>query len=474
MAKTDKSEIPNPKSEMRFSVLTWGCQMNEDDSRQISNLIEQTGYRPTEDVSDADIVMLNTCSVREKPEQKVRSKLGELRLLKLEKPSLIIGVCGCMAQRDGLALRKSMPFIDLVIGTASIPELPMLIEEVRRTRRFASALKLPNRNGKPKPVSIPRLVGKVGLKMFVPVMYGCDNFCTYCVVPHVRGPERSRPAEEIVAEVEALVSKGCREVTLVGQNVNSYAGESGRVSEGARGEHEVSHSPTLPLPHSDFAELLDRIDDIAGLERIRFTTSHPKDLSDRLITAIAEFPKVCEHLHLPMQSGDNDVLRRMGRGYTIEHYIDLVDNLRIRVPGITITTDILIGFPGETGAQFRNTLDALEAIRFDGAFMFAFNPRPGTAAAEMDGQVENRIKTRRLVELIAVQNGFTLETNQERVGQVFEVLAEGPSERDPSRMSGYTRHNKTMNFKAGADVTGKLILVRAEKAHPWGFSGEIL
>jgi len=458
MTNTGKSEIQNPKPDLTFSVLTWGCQMNEDDSRQIANLIEQMGYRPADDASDADIIMLNTCSVREKPEQKVRSKLGELRLLKLEKPELIIGVCGCMAQKDGLALRKSMPFIDIVMGTASIPELPTLIEEVRRTRRFASALQMPSRNGKPVTSSVARVVGEVGLKMFVPVMYGCDNFCAYCVVPQVRGPERSRPAAEIIAEVEQLVAKGCREVTLVGQNVNSYRGESGGAS----------------VAHWDFAELLDTIDDIAGLERIRFTTSHPKDLSDRLIGAIAEFPKVCEHLHLPMQSGDNNVLHKMGRGYTIEHYVDLVDKLRIRVPSITITTDILIGFPGEMGAQFRNTLDAMEAIRFDGAFMFAFNPRPGTAAAEMDGQIENKIKTRRLVELIAVQNEITLETNQERAGQVFEVLAEGPSERDPSRMTGYTRHNKTVNFKADADVAGKLVMVHAEKAHPWGFSGEIV
>lgn len=460
---TGKSETRNPKSPMRYSVLTWGCQMNEDDSRQIANLIEQMGYRPAEDPSDADIIMLNTCSVREKPEQKVRSKLGELRLLKLETPGLIIGVCGCMAQKDGLALRKSMPFIDIVLGTASIPELPILIEEVRQTRRFASALGLPNRNGKLVTSSVARVVGGVGLKMFVPIMYGCDNFCAYCVVPQVRGPERSRPAEEIVAEIEQLVAKGCREVTLVGQNVNSYRGESGGAGEGGSGRPGVW----------DFAELLDTIDDVAGLERIRFTTSHPKDLSDRLIRAIAEFPKICEHVHLPLQSGDDNVLARMGRGYTIERYVDLVDKLRIRVPNIAITTDVLIGFPGETDLMFRNTLDAMEAIRFDGAFMFAFNPRPGTAAAEMDGQIENRIKTRRLVELIAVQNEITLETNQERAGQIFEVLAEGPSERDPSRMTGYTRHNKTVNFKADADVAGKLVMVRAEKAHPWGFSGEI-
>ncbi len=447
-------------SEEKFCVLTWGCQMNEDDSRQIGNLLGQMGYHPTGDPADADIVMLNTCSVREKPEQKVRSKLGELRLVKKERPGMIIGVCGCMAQRDGLALRKAMPFIDIVIGTANITELPTLVEQVRQRRRFVSSLTLPDRNGKQAPASVDRVVAEVGLKMFVPVTFGCDNFCTYCVVPHVRGPERSRPAEEVIAEVTELVAKGCREVTLVGQNVNSY-----------RGQTAGSRQQTADV---DFAELLAMVDEIQGLERIRFTTSHPKDLSDRLIHAIAELPKVCEHLHLPIQSGDNEILRRMGRGYTIEHYLELIDKVRTRVPGIAITTDVLIGFPGESGEQFQNTLDAVKAIRFDGAFMFAFNPRPGTAAAEMDGQIDHRTKMRRLVELIDVQNEITLTNNLEREDEVFEVLAEGPSERNPSKMTGYTRHNKTVNFRGAARVTGKLVTIQAIKAHPWGFTGEIV
>lgn len=442
-----------------FMIMTWGCQMNEDDSTQMASLLARAGYLSTDDVSRADIIVLNTCSVREKPEQKVRSKLGELRLLKKERPDLIIAVCGCMAQRDGLELRKAMPFIDLVLGTASIPRLPSLIEDVRKSRGFVFALDLPLRNGKQPSntrrttcCNVERVIGDVRLRMFVPVMYGCDNFCTYCVVPHVRGPERSRAAVEIIAEVQELVEKGCREITLVGQNVNSYRGESA---------------------DTDFADLLERVNDVEGLERIRFTTSHPKDLTDRLIEAIADLPKVCEHLHLPMQSGDNEILRRMGRGYTAEQYLDLVDKLRLRVPGVSLTTDVMVGFPGETDDEFDNTLALVQAVGFNGAFMFAFNPRPETAAALMDDQIDGRTKTRRLVELIAVQNEITFRGNEERVGEVFEVLTEGQSQRDSSRMTGHTRGNKTVNFKARANETGDLVMVRVRQAHPWGFSGEI-
>ena len=446
-----------------YMILTWGCQMNEDDSQQMANLLEQMGYRQASDESDADIILLNSCSVRAKPEHKVMSKLGELRLLKEEKPGLIIGVCGCMAQREGEKLLKQAPFVDLLMGTAAIHELPQLIEQVQQGHRRVVALDLPKRNGRSSGIShTSRAIGHVGLKMFVPVMYGCNNFCAYCVVPFARGPERSRSVEEVVSEINGLVSKGCREVTLVGQNVNSYQGAA------SRQQSAVSKS------HTDFAGLLEELNDIPGLERIRFITSHPKDLSDELIEAIAELPKVCERLHLPLQSGDDDILRRMGRGYTVEHYMALVDKLRERIPSIALTTDVMVGFPGETDEQFRNTLDTVQAIRYDSAFMFAFNLRPGTAAAEMDNQLDNPTKTRRLIELIAVQNDITLERNQEQIGKVLEVLAEGPSEKDSAKTTGYTRTNKTINFPTKDDLAGKIVKVRAEIAHPWGFTGELI
>ncbi|HUV04229.1 MAG TPA: MiaB/RimO family radical SAM methylthiotransferase [Armatimonadota bacterium] len=465
-----------------FMILTWGCQMNDDDSLQMANLLEQMGCRQTSEESDADIILLNTCSVRAKPEEKVRSKLGELRLLKQKKRDLVIGVCGCMAQLDSEEFLRRTPFVDLVMGTACIHELPMLIQRIRRSGGRIAALDLPERNGSSVIAHTLRVVGKVGLRMFVPIMYGCNNFCAYCVVPYARGPERSRPPEEIVAEVTELVSHGCKEVTLVGQNVNSYGegkrpqtadGRLQRVDHPPVDEHpQITRHSSLVPPH-DFAGLVERLNAVAGLERIRFTTSHPKDLSDRLIEAIAGLPKVCEHLHLPLQAGDDGILRRMRRGYTAAHYMALVDRLRERVPGISLTADMMVGFPGETEEQFRNTLKVLETIRFDGAFMFAFNPRAGTAAAEMDGQVDGPTKMRRLYELIELQNRITLEKNQAEVGRLFEVLVEGPSEKDPSRMSGRTRTNKTVNFPDGAQLSGQLVAVRAETAHPWGFTGKM-
>ena len=443
-------------------VLTWGCQMNEDDSRQMANLLEQMGYRQASEESDADVILLNTCSVRAKPEQKVRSKLGELRLIKLEKKNLIIGVCGCMAQREGEALQKRMPYIDLVIGTASIPEIPMLIEQAKQGRRRLTALDLPEK-GSNGASHTHRIIESAGLKTFVPVMYGCNNFCAYCVVPYARGPERSRLPDEIVSEVTDLVSKGCREVTLVGQNVNSYG-----CSAASRQQPAASNKRT------DFAELLCLVNDVSGIQRIRFMTSHPKDLNDRLIEAMAELPKVCEHLHLPLQSGDNDILHRMGRGYTVERYRTLTDRLRERVPGISLTSDILVGFPGETEEQFQNTLKTIEAVRFDAAYTFAFNARPGTAAAQMEDQLDGPTKIRRLREVISIQEKINLEKNQADIGREFEVLVDGRNEKDSSKMTGYTRTSKIINFPGELELAGRLLTVRAKTAHPCGFTGELV
>ncbi len=453
-----------------YKILTWGCQMNEDDSQQMANLLEQMGYRPASEESEADIILLNTCSVREKPEQKVKSKLGELRVLKQQNPDLIIGVCGCMAQREGKQLLKNASPVDLVVGTASIYELPMLIEQVRQGRGRIVADQMPERrNGKSNGrAHVSRTVNHGGLKAFVPVMYGCNNFCAYCVVPSARGPERSRPPQEIIAEITDLVSRGCREVTLVGQNVNSYHGVTSDQSSVISDQSSVISEPM------DFAELLVAVDEIEGLERIQFTTSHPKDLSERLIYVMSELPKVCEHLHLPIQSGDNEILRRMGRKYTVDHYLRLVDRLRARTPGIALTTDVMVGFPGETHEQFKNTIHTVNEIRYDAAFMFAFNPRPGTAAEKMDGQIDTATKTRRLIELIAIQNEITLEKNLDQVGSIFEILVERPSEKDPDKLTGYTRTNKTVNFPGSPDLIGKLVKVRATIAHPWGFTGEMV
>lgn len=436
----------------KFIIFTWGCQMNEDDSEQIASLLMQMGYMPTDMADEADLAVLVTCSVRAKPEQKAKSKLGELRLLKESKPDMLVGVCGCMAQKEGEALKKGRPYLDFVVGTNSIWQIPDLICEAQARRKFRSALSMPQ-SASDELTLPPRTSRQTNaLKSFLPVMYGCDNFCAYCVVPHVRGRERSRPMEDIVREARELAAGGRKEVTLLGQNVNSYGN-------------------TL-AEDVDFADVLWAVSEVEGIERIRFTTSHPKDLSDGLIAAMRDLPKVCEHIHLAVQSGDDEILRRMNRKYTSDHVRERIRSLREAVPDIAITTDFLVGFPGETDEQFENTMRFAEEMRFDAAFMFAFNPIPRTAAAAMDGQLSWQAKNERLRRLIKLQNAITCEINDASIGQAYEVLVEGISPKDPSRVTGLTRQNKTVNFVGDRSMVGSLVQVRVTEGHLYGFVGE--
>ena len=439
-------------TDRKFIMFTWGCQMNEDDAEQIASLLMQMGYSPTDNQEEADLAMLVTCSVRAKPEQKAKSKLGELRLAKESNPGMIIGVCGCMAQKEGEQLRKHRPYLDLVIGTASIWRIPELICEVQRKRGFRSALELPQSASDSSAIAVRTVRHDVSIKSFVPVMYGCDNYCSYCVVPYVRGKERSREVDDIVREVGELALSGRKEVALLGQNVNSYG-------------------VTLPEP-TDFAELLRAVSDVDGIERIRFTTSHPKDLSDKLIEAMRALPKVCEHIHLAVQSGDDEILARMNRKYTSPHIRERVAALRSAVPEIAVTTDFLVGFPGETEAQFDNTMRLAQEVRFDAAFMFAFNPIPRTAAAGMADQLPEAVKSERLNRLINLQNAITCEVNDNCIGNTYEVLVEGVSPKDPMRLTGLTRQNKTMNFPGSLGMIGKQVCVRVTEGHLYGFVGE--
>lgn len=439
-------------SDRKFIIFTWGCQMNEDDAEQIASLLMQMGYSPTDIEQEADLAVLVTCSVREKPEQKAKSKLGELRLIKESNPGMIIGVCGCMAQKEGEQLRKHRPYLDFVVGTASIWRIPELICEVQRKRGFRFALEMPRDASDGRGVP-PRTARQgVSIKSFVPVMYGCDNFCSYCVVPYVRGKERSRELGGIVREVGELAASGRKEVTLLGQNVNSYGAA---LSE-----------PT------DFSDLLRAVSDVGGIERIRFTTSHPKDLSDKLIKAIRDLPKVCEHIHLAVQSGDDEILARMNRAYTSAHIRERVAALRSAIPDIAITTDFLVGFPGETEEQFANTMRLAEGARFDAAFMFAFNPIPRTVAAGMEDQLATSVKNERLNRLIRLQNAITCEVNCAGIGNTYEVLVEGVSPKDTGRLTGLTRQNKTVNFPGSLDMIGRCVCVRATEGHLYGFVGE--
>ncbi len=427
--------------------------MNEDDAEQIASYLMQMGYSPTDDQQEADVAMLVTCSVREKPENKAKSKLGELHIIKQSNPKMIIGVCGCMAQKEGKQLRRHRPYLDLVIGTANIWQIPELIAQIERKHEFRSALDLP-RTPSEECVVPPRTNRHgVSIKSFVPVMYGCDNYCSYCVVPYVRGKERSRALDDIVREVTGLARNGRKEVTLLGQNVNSYGA-------------------TLD-EHVDFADLLAAINDIDGIKRIRFTTSHPKDLSDKLIMAMRDLPKVCEHIHLAVQSGDDEVLARMNRKYTTAHLKERVAALRSAVPNIAITTDFLVGFPGETEEQFENTMRLAEEIRFDAAFMFAFNVIPNTVAAKMEDQLPMHAKNARLGRLIGLQNSITCEINNASVGQTYEVMVEATSPKDLTRLTGLTRQNKTVNFPGSHDSIGQILSVRVTEGHLYGFVGEM-
>ncbi|MCE5314370.1 MAG: tRNA (N6-isopentenyl adenosine(37)-C2)-methylthiotransferase MiaB [Armatimonadota bacterium] len=440
-------------TDRKFIIFTWGCQMNEDDAEQIANILMSMGYSSTQNEEEADVAMLVTCSVREKPEEKAKSKLGILREIKQRNPRMIIGVCGCMAQREGEKLKKGRPYLDLVIGTASIWQIPNLIRQVEDTRKFKYALDLPETSA--DALNVPPRVERAGesLKSFVPVMYGCNNFCAYCVVPYVRGRERSRPLADVVGEVERLALNGRREITLLGQNVNSY---------GATLDEKV-----------DFADLLRAVSAVNGIQRIRFTTSHPKDLSDRLIEAMRDLPNVCEHIHLAVQSGDDEILRRMNRRYTSSHFRERVAALRNAVPDIAITTDFLVGFPGETEQQFANTLALAEEIRLDAAFMFSYNVIPNTAAEKLDGQLTKKVKNERLGRLIEVQNRITCEINASHVGNIYEVLVEAVSSKDRTRVTGLTRQNKTVNFKGDASMIGKLVNVRTTEGHLYGYVGEM-
>lgn len=460
-----------------YHIITWGCQMNEEDSEQMSLYLERMGYQSVDDAADAEVVLLNTCSVRAKPEEKVWSELGRLRDLKRDRPDMIIGVCGCMAQVESVEIKRRAPHVDMVIGTANIAAIPELIAKAKRgeatdvptlpksgSKNFVAltALTLPPRKGAVV-TDVPQRATerRPKLKAHVPIMYGCDKFCTFCIVPFTRGRERSRPTTEILAEIETLALGGTKEVTLLGQTVNSYG-------------------KNLAEGRVPFCDLLEQINRVRGLARIRFTSPYPRDFTDDLIEAIGRLDKVCEHVHLPLQVADDDLLAEMHRGYTVERFLEIVDKLRSQVPGIAITTDIMLGYPGETEAQVENTLRAVEEIRFDSAFMFAYSPRPGTKAAEREDQVPQDVKIERLKRLVELQNRITVEINKAQVGQTFEVLVEGRSPKDRAKLTGLTRTLKTVNFPAPEGGTrpadsliGKLVNVRAIEDHLWGFTGEL-
>ncbi|MFN4197216.1 MAG: tRNA (N6-isopentenyl adenosine(37)-C2)-methylthiotransferase MiaB [Caldimicrobium sp.] len=427
----------------KIYIKTFGCQMNENDTEKVFLLLKDE-YVPVNAPEEADLILINTCSVREKPEHKLYSEIGRYKDLKKKKPEVIIGAMGCVAQQEGEKLLEKFPFLDLVLGTQGFYEIRKALEEVKKKRKPVVLTELK------KDFNFPLLISqdssKKRVKAYLTIMQGCDNFCSYCIVPYVRGREISRPIEDILAEAENLVKvEGVREITLLGQNVNSY------------GKNEPNNA--------DFVTLLEKLSEIEGLWRIRFTTNHPKDLSDRLIKVIAENPKVCKHIHLPLQAGSNKILKKMNRKYTREEYLEKVKKLRSACPEIAITSDIIVGFPGETEEDFEKTIEMLKLVRFQEIFSFKYSDRPFTAASKFDDKVPDEIKEKRLKKVHEVQALITEEIMQDYMGKEVEVLVEGVSEKDPNKLTGRTTTNLVVNFEAPrADLIGSLVKVKIKEA----------
>jgi tRNA-2-methylthio-N6-dimethylallyladenosine synthase len=432
-----------------YHILTYGCQMNEHDSEKISGMLTSIGYEETDDEKSADLVIFNTCLIRENAELKVFGKLGEVKGLKRNKPDMLVAVCGCMMQKQEIRekLLKKFSFVDIIFGTNTIHELPLLIYNVEINKRKSMGI-VDNTESIYENMPKQR---KFKYKALVNITYGCNNFCTYCVVPYVRGREKSREPDEIIDEIKTLAEDGCKEVTLLGQNVNSY---------GSNLDKRVT-----------FAELLYEINKIEGIERIRFMTSHPKDLTDDLIKAIKECDKVCNHVHLPVQSGSNDVLKRMNRKYTREHYLNLVEKLKKAVPDIAITTDIIVGFPGETEEDFLDTIDIVKKVEYDSAFTFLYSIREGTKAAKMENQVPDNVKHERFERLLEVLYPIILDKNKQCIGKAFPVLVESF---ENGKLTGRTEHFRLVHFNGSKDLIGKIVNVKITNVKTFHTEGEIV
>ncbi len=433
----------------KYIILTYGCQMNERDSETIAGMLEQNGYSEALSLEGADLIVVNTCSVRHSAENKVYGKLGQLKVLKTKHPNMRVALGGCMAQLPEVRTRLKKLGVDIVFGTHNIHELPEMLQEsqgskkpyVRVWEQAGQVVEdLPNK----------RIANSTA---FVNIMYGCNNFCSYCIVPYVRGRERSRHPMKILDEIKLLVDNGVREVTLLGQNVNSYG----------RGLSD-------PI---DFADLLVEVNKIDRLFRIRFMTSHPRDFNAKLTDTVAGLDRVCEHIHIPIQSGSDRILRAMNRGYTREDYLALTGNIRQRIPEVAITSDFIVGFPGEDEEDFAQTLDLVQRVEFDAAFTFIYSPRSGTQASTLDNQLPRTIKTDRLIRLNEELYGMALSKNRQLEKQTVEVLVEGPSKTNDKYLTGRTRTNRLVMFEGPESLIGELVMVRIIEAKTFNLWGEV-
>ena len=440
------------KGQKSYFIRTYGCQMNEHDSEKIAWILETMGYVEADSVQKADFIIYNTCLVRENAELKVYGNLGALKQLKRENPDLMIAVCGCMMQREEArnVILKKYRHVDIIFGTHNIHKLPQLINNRLQTGKTTVDVFEDNR----ELVENIDSNRKYSYKAFVNIMYGCNNFCTYCIVPYTRGRENSREPENIIKEIEELAKTGCKEVTLLGQNVNSYGKNLNR--------------------EYTFTNLLTDINKIEGIERIRFLTSHPRDISDELIEAFATLDKLCPHLHLPVQAGSNRLLKEMNRHYTREKYLDTIAKLKAKVPNIALSTDIIIGFPGETEEDFLETLDLVDKVQYDSAFTFLYSKREGTKAAKMENQVDDKVKHERFQRLVDKLNDIGLDINKKLIGETLEVLVEEVSKNNPEMLSGRSGNNKIVHFVGDKSLIGSIVNVKIEHVKTFALEGTII
>ncbi|GIN91201.1 tRNA-2-methylthio-N(6)-dimethylallyladenosine synthase [Siminovitchia terrae] len=433
----------------KFYIRTYGCQMNEHDTEVMAGIFMGLGYENTDTVEDADVILLNTCAIRENAENKVFGELGHLKSLKLEKPGLLIGVCGCMSQEESVVNRilEKHQFVDMIFGTHNIHRLPNILNEAYMSKEMV--IEVWSKEGDIVE-NLPKVrMGKI--KAWVNIMYGCDKFCTYCIVPYTRGKERSRRPEDIIQEVRHLAAQGYKEITLLGQNVNAYGKDLADMEYGL----------------GDLMDELRKVD----IPRIRFTTSHPRDFDDRLIEVLAKKGNMMEHIHLPVQSGSSDILKIMGRVYNREQYLELVRKIKEAIPDVSLSTDIIVGFPNETDEQFEETMTLYKEVGFEIAYTFIYSPRDGTPAAKMKDNVSMEVKKERLQRLNQLVNELSAEAMKKFEGQVVEVLVEGESKNNPDVLAGYTRKNKLVNFKGPKSAIGQLVNVKIVEAKTWTLDG---
>lgn len=443
------STLPIDKATEQKSVYieTFGCQMNKSDSEHMLGLLDEIGYHQISDIKDADLMILNTCAIRENAEDKLYSYLGAWRKLKEKRPGTMIAVGGCVAQDAGASMIKRVPYVDVVFGTHNLHRLPDLVLKAKFTGQSVVEV------FQELPEDLPELpvIRQSQISAWVSIIYGCDYNCTYCIVPYVRGREKSRDPEILVREIEELGQSGYREVTLLGQNVTAYG-------------HDLD--PEIHLGH-----LLERVGKIENINRVRFLTGHPRDLNSEIIDAVANVESACEYFHIPIQAGDNRTLRRMARGYNVDFYKRLVEQIRNKIPDAAITSDLIVGFPGETQEEFMNTVALVEEISFDSCNTAAFSPRPHTPAANWEAQVPDEEKNERLRFLNSVVTEVSHRLNKRYLGRRVEILVEGRSERGAKRLMGRTRTNKIVNFEGDESLIGKLIDVEIQSANPWALRG---